>query len=227
MATPTFPKINFSQIKASLADRVGTHVKNAGPQRHLNVKLRSDDDGSERWNWEATMMALNAELKTDDGDSEPQNWKMRLWTSNWKSMMALNSKTKNVTLNVKLRSDDGSERRNWKMRLWTSNWKPMMALNAKTENVTLNIKLRSDDGSKRRNWERDSRYRAKDKQRLWTLNRRYASKCQGNDAALNVELKVWLWMLNRKERVALNAKLERDGDSEHQTGQKWWLWTPK
>ena len=32
MATPTFPKINFSQIKASLADRVGTHVKNAGPQ---------------------------------------------------------------------------------------------------------------------------------------------------------------------------------------------------
>ena len=156
--------------------------------RHLNVKLRSDDDGSERWNWEATMMALNVELKTDDGDSEPQNWKMRLWTSNWKSMMALNSKTKNVTLNVKLRSDDGSERRNW---------------------------------------ERDSRYRAKDKQRLWTLNQRYASKCQGNDAALNAELKVWLWMLNRKERVALNAKLERDGDSEHQTGQKWWLWTPK
>ena len=34
MATPTFfPKINFSRIKkASLADRVGVHVKNAGPQ---------------------------------------------------------------------------------------------------------------------------------------------------------------------------------------------------
>ena len=32
MATPTFPKIIFSQIKASLADRVEAHVKNAGPQ---------------------------------------------------------------------------------------------------------------------------------------------------------------------------------------------------
>ena len=38
MATSTvFQKINFSQInkKASLADRVGTHVKNAGP--HLVI----------------------------------------------------------------------------------------------------------------------------------------------------------------------------------------------
>ena len=33
MATPTFPKINFSP-KASLANRVGAHVKNAGPQVH-------------------------------------------------------------------------------------------------------------------------------------------------------------------------------------------------
>ena len=32
MATPTFPKLIFSPIKASLADRVGTHVKNVGPQ---------------------------------------------------------------------------------------------------------------------------------------------------------------------------------------------------
>ena len=79
----------------------------------LNTELRSDD--SERRNWEATMMALNVELKTDDGDSEPQNWKMRLWTSNWKSMMALNAETKNAM---------------------------MMALNAETENATLNVKLK-------------------------------------------------------------------------------------
>ena len=86
----------------------------------LNVKLRSDsskrqnweydEDGFERRYWE--VMALIAKLKTDDGDSEPRNWKMRLWTSNWKPLMALNAKTENVTLNVKLRSDTGFERRN-------------------------------------------------------------------------------------------------------------------
>ena len=95
-----------------------------------------------------------------------------------------------------------------------SNWKPMMALNVETENVTLKVKLRSDDGSERQNCERDSRYQAKDKQRLWTPNWIYDSECQGDDVALNAELKVWLWTLNRKERVALNAKLEKDGDSE-------------
>ena len=45
MATPIFPKIIFSQIKVSLADQVGTHVKNAGPQvfsskRELNEPLK-------------------------------------------------------------------------------------------------------------------------------------------------------------------------------------------
>ena len=30
--TPTFSKLKFSQIKASLADRVWAQVKNAGPQ---------------------------------------------------------------------------------------------------------------------------------------------------------------------------------------------------
>ena len=30
--TPSFSKINFSPIKASLADRVRAHVKNVGPQ---------------------------------------------------------------------------------------------------------------------------------------------------------------------------------------------------
>ena len=35
MATPTFPKLKFSPIKASLVDRVGAHVKNAGPQSNF------------------------------------------------------------------------------------------------------------------------------------------------------------------------------------------------
>ena len=37
--TPTFPKINFSQIKASLADWVETHVKNAGPHKDLEIDV--------------------------------------------------------------------------------------------------------------------------------------------------------------------------------------------
>ena len=88
-------------------------------------------------------MALNAETKISSdsecqtkisGVSERQNedvmalnakMKMWLWKSNWRPMMALNAKTRNVTLNVKLGSnDDDSERQ-------TEN--TMMALNAKTE----------------------------------------------------------------------------------------------
>ena len=32
MATPTFLKLIFHQLKVSLTDQVGTHVKNTGPQ---------------------------------------------------------------------------------------------------------------------------------------------------------------------------------------------------
>ena len=39
MATPTFPKLNFSPIKASLVDQVGAHAKNAGP--HIGCRLVS------------------------------------------------------------------------------------------------------------------------------------------------------------------------------------------
>ena len=81
-----------------------------------------------------------------------------------------------------------------------------MALNAKIENVTLNVKLRNDSGFESRNWEHDSRYRAKEKQRLWTLNWRYDSECQGDDAALNAESK-------------------KEGGSKCQTGKEWWLRT--
>ena len=62
-----------------------------------------------------------------------------------------------------------------------------MALNTKIENVTLNVKLRSDSSFERQNWEHDSRYQDKEKQRLWMLNLRYDSECQGDDAALNAE----------------------------------------
>ena len=64
--------------------------------------------------------------------------------ANEDAMMALNAKTGNVTLNVKLGSDDdGSERRN---REW------MVAVIAKIGNANRNVKLGSDDdGSERRN----------------------------------------------------------------------------
>ena len=47
-------------------------------------------------------------------------------------MMVLNAETRNVTLNVKLRSDDDDPER-------------------QTEDATLNIDLKTDDGSERRN----------------------------------------------------------------------------
>ena len=67
----------------------------------LNVKLRSDN-GSERRNWEALMMALNAETEnvmrmTLNTDTE----KWWLWTPNENVMMALNAETENATLNIK------------------------------------------------------------------------------------------------------------------------------
>ena len=39
MATSTFPKLNFSPIKASLVDQVGAHANNAG--RHKGGRLVS------------------------------------------------------------------------------------------------------------------------------------------------------------------------------------------
>ena len=35
MATLTFPKLIFHQIKASLVDRVGVRVKNVGPHPYI------------------------------------------------------------------------------------------------------------------------------------------------------------------------------------------------
>ena len=60
-------------------------------------------------------------------------------------MMALNAKTENATLNVKLESDDGSERRDWECdsERQTEKWWLWM------------LKLRSDDGFEPRNWECD------------------------------------------------------------------------
>ena len=41
-----FSKINFSQIKkVSLADRVGMHMKNAGPQRPISTGLNQVANG--------------------------------------------------------------------------------------------------------------------------------------------------------------------------------------
>ena len=162
------------------------------------------EDGSKHRNWEAVMTTLNPETEKCDFECQIENrwwlWmlklRMRLWTSNWEVMMALNAETENATLNVKLRSNDGSERRNWEAT--------MMALNAETENamrMTLNTetekwwlwtpKLRSgDDDSEPQNW----------KMWLWTSNWKsmMALNIETENVTLNIKLKVWLWKPNWK-----------------------------
>ena len=101
--------------------------------------------------------------------------------------MALNAETKNVTLNVKLRSDDGSE--------------------YQTENATLNVKLRSD-GSERRNWECDSERQTKKWWWLWMPKLRSdndGSECRNWETtmmALNAETE-------NAMRMALNADTKK------------------
>ena len=108
--------------------------------------------------------------------------------------MALNAKTENATLNVKLGSDDGSERRNWECdserqieKQWWL-WTP---------------KLRSDnDGFECRNWKCDE---DDSEHRNWEV------------MALNTETeKRWWWLWTPKlKNVTLNVKLKIDDGSEH------------
>ena len=37
MATPTFPKLFFHELKTSFTNRVGAHVKNTGPHIYSNI----------------------------------------------------------------------------------------------------------------------------------------------------------------------------------------------
>ena len=110
-----------------------------------NYERPTKKDDPKRRKWE-DIVALNARLK-NDGGSECRNWKIRLWTSNWKSMMTLNVETKNVTLNVKLKTrwwlwtpklknadfERQTENRWWlwilklRMWLWTPNRKSVMS----------------------------------------------------------------------------------------------------
>ena len=68
---------------------------------------------------------------------------------------------------------------------------------------------------------------------LWTPNLRYDdSKLQewmttlnAKNVALNAEKMAT--NADHDRMMALNAKLQRDSDSERQIGKRWWLWTPK
>ena len=83
------------------------------------------------------VMALNAEA---------EKWWWWLWKSNWEVITTLNVETKDATLNVNLKTDDGSERR-------TEN--TVMALNAETKKWwwLWTPKLRSDDDDSERQTE--------------------------------------------------------------------------
>ena len=170
----------------------------------LNTKLWRYD-GSEH---QIESMALNTKLRTDipESQTEKEWWwlwtpklKVRLWTSNWKPMMALNAKTENATLNIKLGSNDDFERQNWecdserqteKWCLWTPklrsgdgfehrNWE-LTSLNVKLRRTTLNVKLRrNDDDSEPRNWKYHFEHQTKNQWWLWTP-----------------KLRMWLWTSN-------------------------------
>ena len=59
MATPTFPKLIFHEIKASFADQVGTHVKNVGPQ----ISDSTGDFEDQAWTLVEENVAFNWSIK--------------------------------------------------------------------------------------------------------------------------------------------------------------------
>ena len=78
-------------------------------------------------------MALNAKTENTTRialNTNTDEW--WLWTPNEDAMMALNTETGNVTLNVKLRSDtDGAER-----------WNETTAPNSKPKGTSMNVNLK-------------------------------------------------------------------------------------
>ena len=171
----------------------------------LNVKLGSDDDGSECWywwmwlwtsNWVITM-ALNAERRCAD-DSKRQT---RKWWWLWSPKQRMQQWW---LWTPKLRSDnDGSECRT---KMWWWLWKPILM------NVTMNVKLRSDnDGSECQTekwwW-------------LWTPKLRSGDgskrRMETADGSERQDWEVMMMAPILRIVMAPNAKTEK----------RWWLWTP-
>ena len=118
----------------------------------LNVKLGSDEDGSECWywwmwlwtsNWGVITMALNAERRcADDSERQTRKW-WWLWTPNGKCWWLRTPRVRSDVDGSDTENSDGFEKQWW---LWTPNWKVMKALNAK-----LKIVMALNAGSERQN----------------------------------------------------------------------------
>ena len=118
--------------------------------------------------------------------------------------MALNAKTEDVTVNVKLRSDDDSERRTKKQ-----------GSGCRNENVALNAKIKMWLWTLNRRYDsecqgNDGALHAELKAWLWMLNRK-------ERVALNAKL----------ERDGDFERQTGRCGFEHQVGNRWWLWIPK
>ena len=106
------PKLKSDDGSECHTEKVITTLNAETEDATLNVDLKIDD-GSGCRNWEVMMMTLNVKPR------------MRLWTSIWESMMALNAETKNWWwwLWTSNRGYDSEHRSENRWRLWTPNWK--------------------------------------------------------------------------------------------------------
>ena len=142
--------------------------------------------------------------------------------------MALNVEIGNANQNVKRGSDDGSycrnrecdsddsESQNWKSdEDGSENWYWEVIM------MALNVERRCDDGSERRNRERNSERQTRKWWWLWSPKPR---------------MRQWLLWKSKLKNTTLSVNLgsgdgsehrNRGYDSEHQTDDRWWLWTPK
>ena len=208
--------LNTETRKATLNVKLG----NDGGSARRNWEC--DEDSSEHWYW--WVMALNAKRRCDD-DSERRT-KMRWWLWTLKprnvTMMALNAKTENVTLNVELKT---------RWRLWTSKLR-----NDGGSDDSECRKSRMNGGSERQYWEMINGFESQNetttpsdaemKRWLWTPNQKNhrwmpiwnkSSACPTKLVTRNVMLRKttqnivnektrWLWMPSWKRIMALNTK---------------------
>ena len=142
-------------------------------------------------------VALNTKRKMIN-DSERQTKKVIALISKWKcgfelqnEDVALNAKPKeNVAPNAKMR-----------MQLWTPN-----------EKCGSEYQTKRRCGSERQN---------EDEQQLWTPNEKCGSECQNEDVALNAKMKMWLWTPNRKKMWLWTPNETKHGSERRTEGEWW------
>ena len=228
---------------------------------NAKVKLKKDDgikclNEYEKWLWTLKLRKVvtqNTWMNTKNGSERQKlkkkkvmamdvDMKLRLWTSSWDWITALNTK---------VQMNNGSE---------CHKGRRMMALNAETKLGIWTPKWRTNGGSKRQTENYGSEHQtetmamnAKLKKRLWMPNggqmmalnaktklglwtpkwrtnngskrqtENYGSERQIETMALNAKLKKRLCMPNERRMMALNAKRRTTALNAK---PRQWLWTP-